>query len=110
LFSFCTSSRVQCSTVLFWACLTSSIHFVKFKIFNILCAPFEVGLKSFSLKRSGDTKCITWEKDVLYKLRYYKKWDLTAHIRFKTGTCRNTIFLEQRRKMSIAAGLSYIAS
>lgn len=34
---------------------------------------------------------------------------LTAHIRFKTGTCTNTIFSEQRRKMSIAAGLGYAA-
>lgn len=35
---------------------------------------------------------------------------LTTHIRFKTGTCRNTIFSEQRRETSFAAGLSYAAS
>jgi hypothetical protein len=35
---------------------------------------------------------------------------LTAHIRFKAGTCRNTILSEQRRKLSIGAVSSYVAS
>ena len=42
---------------------------------------------------------------VILKSRY-----LTAHIHLKTGTCRNTMFSEQRRKISAAAGLCYAAS
>ena len=46
------------------------------------------------------------ESCVITKVGFF----LTAHIRFKTGTFRNTILSEQRRKLSVAAVSSYLAS